>query len=532
MNSQLQLAQIIEFLPDATVVINAKEQVIAWNKAISVLTGIRASDILGKNNYEYAIPPYGVRRPAMIDLVMNYDKEVAGQYQYLKKEGDRLVSETYLPDFRGRGRTWFWNTAAPLYDDEGKVIGAIETIRDITRLKLAEEERFELQRRLYQSRKLESLGIMAGGIAHNFNNLLQIIMGNLELTMMEIPSSSPNRWGLQKAYKAAERAARISTQIFAYTGLKMSVPSELDINELVRNNSTVQRSMGSERITLRVELADVLPYILGDESQIDQVITNLTTNAIESIGNRKGEVRISTGFRDCDGDYLQANVLEQCPIPGWYVYLEVSDTGSGMDPETKARLFEPFFTTKFTGRGLGLAAVYGIMTAHDGAVMVESEVGVGTTIRCLFSVTEQARQAVIEQLSGAEIQPIEEIVVSKGLILVVDDEEWIRELTIRRLDYLGYKTLEAKGGEEAVEIFRNRCKDISCVLLDLTMPKKTGGQVFREMRTILPGVKVLLASGYNEEEALRRFGNVPPAGFIHKPYDLRTLAERLEEILR
>ncbi|MGC8907695.1 MAG: PAS domain-containing hybrid sensor histidine kinase/response regulator [Desulfomonilaceae bacterium] len=530
--SQRQLAQIIEFLPDATMVINAQGQIIAWNRAISELTGVRASDIMGRGNYEYAIPFYGYPRPVLIDLVINHDERVAGQYLYVKKEGDRLVSETYLEDFRGRGRTWFWNTAAPLYDDDGKVIGAIEAIRDITSLKLVEEERFELEKRLYQSQKLESLGIMAGGIAHNFNNLLQVILGNLELSLMELPSYSPSRSGLQRAYEAAERAARISSQMLAYTGHKMFIPTELDINELVKTNLVVQKSMASESIRVRLDLANLLPHVLGDENQINQVIANLTTNAIESIGTGVGEIRISTSLQDCNSEYLQANLLEEPAIPGFYVCLEVSDTGCGMDPNTLERLFEPFFTTKFTGRGLGLAAVYGIMTAHKGAVMVQSEIDAGTTFRALFPVTEEALHAFRERLSSTEAHAVTDSIPSKGLVLVVDDEEWIRDLTIKRLEHLGYEALEAEDGDQAVEIFRERWKEISCVLLDLTMPKKGGGQVFQEMRAISPGVKALLASGYHEEEALRRFGDTPPAGFIHKPHDLQTLEEKLEQVLR
>ena len=530
--SQRQLAQIIEFLPDATMVINAQGQIIAWNRAISDLTGVKATDIMGRGNYEYAIPFYGYPRPVMIDLVINHDEQVAGQYLYVKKEGDRLVSETYLEDFRGRGRTWFWNTAAPLYDDQGKIIGAIEAIRDITSLKLVEEERFELEKKLYQSQKLDSLGIMAGGIAHNFNNLLQVILGNLELTLMELPSYSPSRSSLQRAYEAAERAARISGQMLAYTGHKMFIPAELDINELVKGNIVVQKSMTSPGISLRLDLADMLPSILGDENQISQVIGNLTTNAVESIGNGPGEIRISTSLQDCNSEYLQANLLEEQAVPGLYVCLEVSDTGCGMAPDTVERLFEPFFTTKFTGRGLGLAAVYGIMTAHKGAVMVQTEIDAGTSVRALFPVTEEALHAFRERLSTAEAHGTAESLRSKGLVLVVDDEEWIRDLTVKRLEHLGYEALEADDGDQAVEIFRERWKEVSCVLLDLTMPKKAGGQVFREMSAISPGVKVLLASGYDEEEALRRFGDAPPAGFIHKPYDLQTLEERLERVLR
>jgi len=531
-DSQRQLAQIIEFLPDATMVINPQGQIIAWNRAISDLTGVKASEIMGKGNYEYAIPFYGCRRPVLIDLVINSDEQVASKYLYVRKEGDRLVSETYLPDFRGRGRTWFWNTAAPLYDHEGKIIGAIEAVRDITSLKLVEEERLALERRLYQSQKLESLGIMAGGIAHNFNNLLQVIIGNLELTLMELPSYSPSRSGLQRAYDAAERAARISSQMLAYTGHKMFVPTELDINQLVKDNVVVQKALTLEGITLQSEFAPVLPNILGDENQINQVITNLTNNAIESIEALKGEVRICTGFKDCDSDYMRANLLEERAVPGLYVYFEVTDTGSGMDSETIARLFEPFFTTKFTGRGLGLAAVYGIMTAHKGAVMIESEPGAGTKIRVLFPVTEEARLALKERLATTETQQVQQSPISKGLVLVVDDEEWIRDLAVTRLEHLGYGALEAKDGDEAVEIFKERWRDISCVLLDLTMPNKGGGQVFSEMRYICPDVKVLLASGYNEEEALRRFGDLSPADFIHKPHDLNTLKEKLERLLR
>jgi PAS domain S-box-containing protein len=530
-DSERRLAQIIEFLPDATMVIDANGRLIAWNRAISDLTGVDASDVVGKGDYEYAIPFYGHRRPVMIDLVINRGEDVASQYLYVRHEGDRLVSETYFPDFHGRGRTWLWNTAAPLYDDEGRVVGAIEAIRDITKLKLEEEKRLELERRLLQSQKLESLGMMAAGIAHNFNNLLQAVLGNVELALMQLPDASPARLGLKRAYEAGDRAARVSGQMLAYTGNTMFVPEDHNLNAIIEANLAFMKSLVPSSASVDVFLSEFLPPISGDHAQIKQVIMNLAANAMESLGDEQGTICIKTGFVNCEKEYLRGSLLDEKPNPGLFVFLDVTDTGCGMDSETMERLFEPFFTTKFTGRGLGLAAVYGIVTAHRGAIMVDSAIGVGTTVRVLFPVTDRAREELTQGDDGRNNEPDQSAIPSKGVILVVDDEEWVRDLSLKRLEYLGYSALTACDGQEAVEIFRDHVQEITCVLLDLSMPKKGGGEVFEELRRIKPDVKVLLASGYGEEEALRRFGKVLPAGFIHKPHDLQALADALDEIL-
>lgn len=530
-DSERRLAQIIEFLPDATMVIDAHGTLIAWNRAISDLTGVEASEVVGKGDYEYALPFYGRRRPVMIDLVINRGEDVASQYLYVTRDGDRLVSETYMEDFHGRGRTWLWNTAAPLYDDEGRIVGAIEAIRDITKLKLEEEKRFELERQLLQSQKLESLGIMAGGIAHNFNNLLQAVLGNVELGLMQLPESSPVATALKRAYDAGERAARVSRQMLAYTGSTMFIPEDLNLNELLNTNLAFMKSFIPETAKLTVDLSGNLPPVSGDPSQIKQVIMSLVANAAESLGKNSGEITLRTGSEDCDQAYLQGSLLDQKPAPGPFVFLEVSDTGCGMDADTIGRLFEPFFTTKFTGRGLGLAAVYGIVTAHRGAIMVDSTVGSGTTVRLLFPAATVVKQDCIHGTQFQEVKADSPAGSSKGVVLVVDDEEWVRDLSVKRLEHLGYYALTALDGEEAIRIFRDHFQEIACVLLDLSMPKKGGGEVFHEMLRLNPAVKVLLASGYGKEEALRRFGKVPPAGFIHKPHDLQALAGALEEIL-
>ncbi len=405
-------------------------------------------------------------------------------------------------------------------------------VSDITERKKIEEGRLEFERKLLQTQKLESLGILAGGIAHNFNNLLMAILGNAELALADLSPLSPARASLLEIEAATRRAADLARQMLAYSGKGRFVLERLDLNALVREMSHLLEVTLSKKAVLKYNFADPLPPIEGDPTQIRQVVMNLLTNASEAVGETSGMVALSTGAMTCDRAYLEALdpaafAGDDAPPPeGTYVFLEVADTGCGMDAETLRRAFDPFFTTKFTGRGLGLAAVLGIVRGHKGAVKVYSEPGRGTTFKVLFPAAEGAAEkpdAAAEHLPPAWR--------GSGVVLVADDEETVRAITRRQLERLGFEVRTAADGEETLERFQAEAGRIACVLLDLTMPKLGGEEVFRELRRLRPDVRVILMSGYNEQDATQRFTGKRLAGFLQKPFRARELAAKLEEIL-
>jgi two-component system cell cycle sensor histidine kinase/response regulator CckA len=300
----------------------------------------------------------------------------------------------------------------------------------------------------------------------------------------------------------------------------------VDLRELVEEMAHLLQTAISKKAVLTMDLERGLPPIKADPSQIRQIVMNLIINASEAIGDRSGVIRVSVGATRCDEEYLQKTELHDGLPPGLYVHLEVTDTGNGMDAETRSRIFEPFFSTKFTGRGLGLAAVLGIVRAHNGALKVYSEPGKGTTFKVLFPALEDAGK-------GAQIHESSSLADwrGKGTILLVDDEETLLALGARMLEHLGFTVLMAADGLQAMERYREKGEAIDLVLMDLTMPHMDGAKAFDEMRLMNPDVRVVLSSGYAEEDVLSRFAGKKPAGVIQKPFTLARLRETLAGLL-
>ena len=334
------------------------------------------------------------------------------------------------------------------------------------------------------------------------------------------------------AIQAAKRSAELCRQIQIYTGNTFYYPVDLDLNELLNTNPIPLKLRVSRNVTLNLESYNALPPIKGDPDQIQCLVTNILVNASEAVGDKNGEVRLSTGVIDCDAVYLSRSRLEEKPEPGRFVFLEVTDTGCGMDADTQRRLFDPFFSTKFWGRGLGMAKVIGIAKGHHGAIIVDSEVGKGTTIRVLFPVSKEAQASSVHVMDVVETKaPAPDSVTRRKTILVVDDEAMVRDLTVKRLDVLGYDTIVAVDGEEGVSVFRERLNEIDLVMLDFKMPKMNGVEAFGELIRIKPDVKVILCSGYTEDVVMQSFPGQRPAGVLHKPYNMEDLKGNLERLL-
>ncbi len=386
------------------------------------------------------------------------------------------------------------------------------TVRDLTAKKKTE-------RALLQSQKLESLGVMAAGIAHDFNNLLVAVLGNADLALIDLPPQSPARESMDQVKVAARRAADLARQMLALSGRGTVSVQPIDLNTMVEEMTQVLKASISRTAVLKFNLAPEVPSFEADATQVRQIIVNLVVNASDAIGTKSGVISMTTGVMRATEEYLAGALKGPNANPGDYAFLEVSDTGAGMDEATRLRVFDPFFTTKFSGRGLGLAAVLSIVRAHEGAVRVYSELGRGTTFKVLLPLTP----------SGTAATPEGGVVPANwrgaGKALVADDEETVLALTARALETMGFVPDLAADGPEAVEKFRQDPAAYSLVLLDMTMPGMGGSEAFSEIRRIRPDAVVLLMSGYNEEEATVQLAGKRLSGFIQKPFELSKLRE-------
>ena len=421
---------------------------------------------------------------------------------------------------------WMRGMQRFVFDADGNILRLIGSVQDITALKYAEDERRRLQSQIQHAQKLESLGILAGGIAHDFNNLLTSILGYSDLVRLAIPPDSPARDYIDEVVKGARRAADLTQQMLAYSGKGRFVVQPLDLSAVVADMARLLEISISKRCAMRLDLRNGLPAFEGDAAQIRQVVMNLVINASDAIGDRSGVIAVSTGLRHCDRADLEQAYPDASLPEGPYVYLEVADSGSGMSEETRAKIFEPFFTTKFTGRGLGLAAVLGIVRGHRGAIRVRSDPGKGSTFRVLFPVSGGAAALESPAAGGASSWR------GAGTVLVVDDEESVRGIAQRMLEHMGFDVLTAADGRQALEVYERERERIGLVLLDMTMPHLDGEETFREMRRIRGDVRTILSSGFNEQTATDRFAGEGLAGFIQKPYrysELQAIVRRALE---
>jgi PAS domain S-box-containing protein len=393
---------------------------------------------------------------------------------------------------------------------------ALALVTDITDRKRAEEH-------LRQAQKLESIGMLAGGIAHDFNNLLVGVIGNASLAQDLLPQSNPAAELLEAVVKTGEQAAHLTRQMLAYAGKGQFVVEPLNLSDLVPEMTGLVQPSISKKIALHLGLDPDLPPIQADRGQMQQVFMNLALNAAEAIGSDAGMISVRTGVQDVDELYVRRS-LETELSPGRYVLLEVRDTGCGMDEATRTRVFDPFFSTKFQGRGLGLAAVAGIVRGHGGAISVSSAPDKGACFTVLFPAAEGVSAVAQVAAQYATLRGI-------GTILVVDDELPVRDLARKVLERYGYKVLLADGGPAAIDAFKRHPGDISLVILDASMPGMTGAETYPELRKVRPAVKILVSSGYSELETMKAFPGPQVAGFIQKPYTSRGLAEKVRSAM-
>ncbi len=432
---------------------------------------------------------------------------IAAAFARMRVTCSRTVEEVKIGD------AYFVITLDPTFGETDNLTGAVCVVSDIT-------EKKRLNDQLQQKARLESIGVLAGGIAHDFNNLLTGILGNASLVLDELPRSSELRVLMEEVVKASKSAADLTSQILAYSGKGRFVMKSLDLNAIAQDVRSFVKRLVPPQVVLSFEYQPDLPLILADKGQIQQVVMNLVTNAVESFPkDTPGQVQVSTDTLTLKSEFFGA---AETNAPGEYVTLTVSDNGSGMDQQTLDRIFDPFFTTKFTGRGLGLSAVRGIVQGHSGVLRVKSQPGEGTTFQVYLPVAAPRFEPALPVPVNAE--PVRQ----SYTVLIAEDEPSVRQFLSVALVRFGYRVLTAHDGQEAVEMFRKYGPSIDIVIMDFTMPVMNGEEASTHLLAMRPDVPIILSSGFSHETAAERFRGKPLAGFLGKPYTV----QRLDDVVR
>ncbi|OPL18390.1 MAG: hypothetical protein AVO35_05985 [Candidatus Aegiribacteria sp. MLS_C] len=505
--SVVKMETLLRTMPDMMFVLSGNGLYLDYWVDEESLLAIPADRIIGSSITE-------------LDITDEKKAEILGKIAITLETGT-IQSVEYELDISSRHR-FFEARLSPYGTDS-----VIAVARDITGRREAERRRLELEARIQHTQKLESLGVLAGGIAHDFNNILMTILGNADLAIMSLPESSQARGFLSEIVSAASAASDLARQMLAYSGRSDFVVSPLDINSLVLEMTHMLEVSISKKAVLKFRLAEELPRIMADSAQIRQIIMNLITNASEAIGDRSGYISITTGAMHCDREYMSTTELTDEVPEDMYVYLEVADTGCGMDQSVRSQLFEPFFTTKYTGRGLGLSSVLGIVRGHRGAIKVYTEPGEGTTFKVLLPVLSSEHDLP----GGPEGSSDGRVWRGSGTILFADDEDTVLAIGRKMLENMGFSVITAEDGRKAVDLFRENSGIIDMVILDLTMPHLSGDEAYREMRRIRQDIPVIVSSGFSQKDVMHRFAGKRLHGFIQKPYRAEDLAAVIRKVL-
>jgi PAS domain S-box-containing protein len=450
----------------------------------------------------------------------------------------QLLEQTYKATLHGETTTiqwrcqrkdgsyiWFETLSTPIVGADGQISKIVCCSRNITERRRQEEERRELETQIQQAQKWESISVLAGGIAHDFNNLLTSILGNASLALMDLPADSPVQRYLQQIEDSSNRAADLCRQMLAYAGKGQFVIEPVEISVLVEEMTNLLRAVISRKATLQLDLARHMPPVEGDATQLRQIVLNLITNASDALQDNPGTIRIATRCIRADQDLLRSTYINDDLPEGAYILIEVTDTGCGIMPDALGRIFDPFYTTKFTGRGLGLAAVLGIVRAHHGTLRVHSQPGAGSSFQILLPPMSQP--ATVTTVPNPTLPNWR----GSGTVLVIEDEATIRDLALQILQSAGFQVLLAADGEEGLRRFTQNAGQLTAVLLDLTMPRMSGLETLREIRQQQAELPVILMSGYSEEEIRRKHGDLTFQAFLQKPFSRTTLLATLRQVL-
>jgi len=509
--SEQKYRTILENIGEGYYEVDLRGNFVFFNHAMCAILGYDPSEMIGMNNRVYMDEDNARRVFQIFNQVYRTGQTACVlDWELRRKDGGGCFVEV---------------SVSLMTDPSGRPVGFRGIARDVSERLRAEQAHKAFEAQIQQAQKLESLGVLAGGIAHDFNNLLMSIMGNVDLALADVNPAAPACAYLREAETAAKRAAELCGQMLAYSGRGRFMIERINLNQVVEEMAQLLHVSISRRALLRWNLEPDLPSIEGDVTQIRQIVMNLIMNASEALGSNDGAVTLRTGSRLCDHEFLRQAYIADTLHEGRYAFIEVTDTGCGMDEATLSRIFDPFFTTKFAGRGLGLAAVLGIVRGHDGTVKVESTPGRGTVFSVFFPCRDAAPPAKYAEPSGfAGWRGV-------GTILIVDDEDAVRRVGKRMLEHFGFQALTADDGLHGVEVFRAHADTIRAVILDLTMPRMSGQEAFRAMRRIKPDIPVILSSGFPQEELTEDFVGEGVADFIQKPYQTAVLAQKLRRVL-
>ena len=500
-----QLVQLIDFSHDAIITMDSERRIIRWNKGAEEMYGWSERDAVGHVLSQLLQTGSPISFPE-IDEILRRDGRWEGELSQIARDDRRLVVNSRQALIRGRDGL------------PDRIIGSTIFV-DITERKQNEE-------RLRQAQKLESIGLLAGGIAHDFNNLLTVIIGNADLALHKYPSIEE----VQHIIGASERAAELTSQLLAYAGKGHFVTTRFNLSDLVSGSRQLVSASIPKTVELVFHLSEEELPIEADPSQIEQVLMNLVINAGEAMPpHTDGRIEIATSICDVALEAVRAHAPAFDARPGQFVCLEVADNGAGMDEATLARMFDPFFSTKFTGRGLGLAAVQGIVRSCRGFIEVQSSSGVGSKFRVFLPAAGRKPAGAIP--ASGRPGALRRRDRRHAAILVVDDEEMVRKLACVALQSQGYEVLEAKDGKDAIGVLARAGPLPSLVLLDLTMPRIGGEELVPILNRDYPGLNIIVTSGYAEENVRPVFPPGAVAGFLQKPYTAAALTEKVEETL-
>ena len=498
----IRLAAIVDSSDDAIFSKTLDGTIVSWNSVAERTYGYPAHEIIGLPIATLAPCGHENEMSAVLGRIRRGEKLSHFEAKHRRKDG-QIVDVSM--------------TISPIEGHHGVITGASVIARDITQLKRRQQETLA-------QHKLETLGRLADGIAHNFNNLLAGILASAELAETECDAGSPVVDELHRISTATIRGAEIIRQLMIYSGSESLTFEPVDISLLIQEMLPLLQASTSKCVVLKTDLAHDLPFVRADPQQMREVAMNLISNAAEAIGERDGVIRVATALVKI-GDHANVIICEHLPNAN-YVLLEVSDTGCGMKPEVLAKIFDPFFTTKESGRGLGLALIQGIVRAYGGAIGAKSLPGQGTTFQVLLPCCENLFQ---EDCGPATVAP-ERVESHQATILVVDDEDLLRDALSKALRKKGFSVIEASTGTAALDLIRAHNDHIDLMLLDITLPGTSPLEVYEEAKRLRPDVRVIVTSAYGKEKSVASLAGKVER-FIRKPCGLDQLIALIHEVL-
>jgi two-component system cell cycle sensor histidine kinase/response regulator CckA len=504
--SEAKYRTILEAMEEGYFEVDLAGNLTFFNDALCKISGYPREKLMGMNNRDYTAPETAKRMYHFFNEIYRTGNPARiMDYEVTRKDGSTIILEL---------------SASLMRDHEGTPIGVRGIALDVTERKRAEQEQKKLEAQLHHIQRMESIGTLAGGIAHNFNNILIGISGNTSLILLETDPTHPNYPRIQDIERMVDSASKLTRQLLGYARGGTYEVRPMNLNQVIKETANTFGAAKRD-ISIHQELAEDLCMVSADQGQIEQALLNLFVNAADAMP-RGGELSItSTNVTEKDMRGKAYSVK-----PGTYALITVRDTGVGMDEKTAERLFEPFFTTKGFGKGtgLGLASTCGIIKAHGGYIDVNSKEGQGATFYVYLPASEKKLEEPVEHR--------EHIVKGSGTILLVDDEAMLLEVGSQLFDELGYTVLTAHGGREAMEIYKEHGDSIDLVILDMIMPDMGGGKTFDMLKEINPGVRVLLSSGYSIDGQAQEIMARGCDGFIQKPFRVEELSQKISEIVQ